>query len=150
MTSQLKTTLTDDMKRALKAGDKARLGTIRLALAAIGQREVDTREQLTDAEVLGVLEKMVKQRRDSQSQYEAAGREDLAEQERYEIGVLTDYLPQPLTDDEIDALVDQAVSETGAGSVREMGAVMGWLKPKLTGRADMKSVSGKVRERLTG
>lgn len=150
MTSQLKTTLTDDMKRALKAGDKARLGTIRLALAAIGQREVDTREQLTDAEVLGVLEKMVKQRRDSQSQYAAAGREDLAEQERYEIGVLTDYLPQPLTDDEIDALVDQAVSETGAGSVREMGAVMGWLKPKLTGRADMKSVSGKVRERLTG
>jgi uncharacterized protein len=146
----LKQRLTDDMKAAMKAGEKARLGTIRLVNAAIKQREVDERIELDDTQVLAVLEKMVKQRRDSIAQYEAAGREDLAAIERAEIEVIQDYLPEALSDDEIDALIDGAVAETGAESMRDMGKLMGVLKPKLQGRADMGAVSQRVKARLGG
>ncbi len=146
--SELKSRLTADMKSALKAGDKPRLGTIRLALAAIKQREVDDRVELDDTQVLGVLDKMVKQRRDSHSQYTEAGRDDLAAQEAYEIEVLTEYLPEQLDEAEVEAMVDAVIAETGAESMKDMGRVMGVLNPKLKGRADMKQVSGLVRARL--
>ncbi|MDJ0657471.1 MAG: GatB/YqeY domain-containing protein [Xanthomonadales bacterium] len=146
--SELKSRLQADMKSALKAGDKPRLGTIRLALAAIKQREVDDRVELDDTQVLGVLDKMVKQRRDSHAQYTDAGREDLAAQEAYEIEVLTEYLPAQLDAGEVEAMVDAVIAETGAESMKDMGRVMGALNPKLKGRADMKQVSGLVRARL--
>jgi len=144
----LKTRLQEDMKAALRAGDKPRLGVIRLAIAAIKQREVDERIELDDAQVLAVLEKMIKQRRDSVSQYEAAKREDLAEAERFEIGVIEGYLPAPLDAAELVALVDAAIAETGAESVRDMGKVMGLLKQRAAGRADMGAVSSLVKQRL--
>ncbi len=146
--SEMKSRLQADMKSALKAGDKPRLGTIRLALAAIKQREVDDRVELDDTQVLGVLDKMVKQRRDSHAQYTDAGREDLAAQEAYEIEVLTEYLPAQLDAGEVEAMVDAVIAETGAESMKDMGRVMGALNPKLKGRADMKQVSGLVRARL--
>lgn len=146
----LKHRLTDDMKAAMKAGEKARLGTIRLVNAAIKQREIDERIELDDTQVLAVLEKMVKQRRDSISQYEAAGREDLAAIERAEIDVIQGYLPEALSDDEIEALIADAVAETGAESMRDMGKLMAVLKPKLQGRADMGAVSQRVKSRLGG
>jgi uncharacterized protein YqeY len=136
------------MKTALKAGEKRRLGTIRLLLAAIKQREVDERVELDDAGVLAVIDKMVKQRRDSLNQYREAGRQELAEQEQYEIDVLGAYLPAALSDDEIDALIEAAIQETGAESMRDMGKVMGLLKPKMQGRADMGAVSGRIKARL--
>jgi uncharacterized protein len=146
----LKQRLTDDMKAAMKAGAKERLGTIRLVNAAIKQREVDERIELDDTQVLAVLEKMVKQRRDSITQFEAAGREDLAAKERAEIDVIQGYLPEALSDDEIEALINAAVAETGAASMRDMGKLMGVLRPQLQGRADMGAVSQRVKARLAG
>ena len=136
------------MKTAMKAGDKPRLGVIRLMLAAIKQREIDERITLDDTQTLAVLDKMVKQRRDSISQYASAGREDLAEVERFEIGVIQDYLPAALSADAIAALIDAAVSASGAAAVSEMGKVMNILRPQLQGRADMGAVSALVKQRL--
>lgn len=138
----------DDMKSAMRAGDKPRLDAVRLILAAVRQREVDERVELDDDRVLEVLDKMVKQRRDSITQYEAGGRADLAERERDEIGIIQEYLPEPLTDAEIDALIDDAVAGTGAASIRDMGKVMGIVKPKVQGRADMGAVSARVKAKL--
>ncbi len=145
----LKDQITADMKAAMKGGDKARLGVIRLILAALKQVEVDERIELDDTRVLAVLDKMVKQRQDSLEQYRQAGRDELAEQEAFEIEVIRQYLPEPLSDEEIDALVDQALAETGASSMKEMGKVMGWLKPRLQGRADMGAVSARVKAKLS-
>jgi uncharacterized protein YqeY len=148
--SDLKTRLTDDMKAAMKSGDKQRLGTIRLVQAAIKQREVDERIQLDDAQVLHVFEKMLKQRRDSVAQYEAAQREELAAQERYEIGVIEAYLPAQLSDAEIDALLASAIADSGATSPRDMGKVMALLKDRAAGRADFGALSQKVKAKLAG
>lgn len=148
--SELKQRISDDMKTALKGGDKPRLATIRLILAALKQREIDERITLDDAQVLHVLEKMLKQRRDSVAQYEAAKREDLAGQERYEIGVIEGYLPTQLTDAELDALVAQCVADAGAASPRDMGKVMALLKERATGRADMGALSQRVKAKLAG
>ena len=148
--SDLKARITDDMKTAMKGGDKPRLATIRLILAAIKQREVDERITLDDAQVLHVLEKMLKQRRDSITQYEAAKREDLAAQERYEIGVIEGYLPAQLTNAELDALVAQCVADAGATSPRDMGKVMALLKERAAGRADMGALSQRVKAKLAG
>lgn len=148
--SDLKTCLTDDMKAAMKSGDRQRLGTIRLVQAAIKQREVDERIQLDDAQVLHVLEKMLKQRRDSVAQYEAAQREDLAAQERYEIGVIESYLPAQLSDSELDALIASAIADSGAASARDMGKVMALLKERAAGRADFGALSQKVKAKLAG
>ncbi|HJR14934.1 MAG TPA: GatB/YqeY domain-containing protein [Rhodanobacteraceae bacterium] len=148
--SELKLRITDDMKAAMKGGDKPRLGIIRLILAAIKQREVDERIVLDDTQVLHTLEKMLKQRRDSITQYEAAKREDLAQQERYEVGVIEAYLPKQLTDTELDALVAQCIADAGATSPRDMGKVMALLKERATGRADMGSLSQRVKTRLAG
>ena len=138
------------MKTALKAGDKRRLGAVRLILAAVKQKEVDERKELTDPEVLAVLEKMLKQRRDSISQYEQAGRTDLAEQEAYEVGVIQGYMPAALGDAEIAALIEEAIAATGAKAMADMGKVMAIVKPKIQGRADMGAVSARVKQRLAG
>ena len=144
----LKQRLTEDMKAAMKSGDKHSLGVIRLANAAIKQKEVDERIELDDAQVLAVLEKMVKQRRDSVSQYEAAGREDLATIERDEIVVVERYLPAKLDEASIIAAIDAAIAETGAASPADIGKLMGVLKPRLAGRADMGLVSKLVKQQL--
>ncbi|OBU25010.1 GatB/YqeY domain-containing protein [Photobacterium aquimaris] len=133
---------------AMKAKDKPRLGAIRLVLAAIKQREVDEKITLSDDDVLVVLTKMVKQRRDSVAQYEAAGRQDLADVEHAEINVLAEFMPQPLSEDEISALMDEAIAATGAASMQDMGKVMGVLKPQIQGRADMGIVSKLVKIKL--
>ena len=146
----LKTRLTDDMKSAMKSGDKASLGVIRLVNAAIKQREVDERVELDDAQVLAVLEKMVKQRKDSVTQYVGAGREDLAEIERAEIVVIERYLPEKLGEAEVAAAIDAAIAETGASGPADMGKLMGVLKPRLAGQADMGEVSKLVKQRLAG
>ena len=146
----LKQRLTDDMKAAMKAGEKDRLGVIRLINAAIKQKEVDERVEMTDPLVIGVLEKMVKQRKDSISQYEAAGREDLAVIERYELGVIDVYLPAKLGEAEVLAAIDAAIMETGATGAADMGKLMAVLKPKLAGQADMGEVSKLVKQRLAG
>ncbi len=146
----LKQRLQDDMKAAMKAGDKRRLGVVRLINAAIKQREVDERVELDDTQVLVVLDKMLKQRRDSISQYEQAGREDLAAQERFEVEVCQAYMPAALSDDEIAGLIAEAIDSTGASSMQDMGKVMALLKPKLQGRADMAAVSKQIKARLTG
>jgi len=138
------------MKDAMRGGDKPRLGVIRLILAAVKQREVDERVELDDAQVTSVLDKMSKQRRDSLDQYEKAGRDDLAAQERFELDILKSYLPEPLDDAEIDALIETAVQATGAGSMKDMGKVMGRLKDQLQGRADMGAVSARIKARLAG
>ncbi|WP_435100769.1 GatB/YqeY domain-containing protein [Arhodomonas sp. AD133] len=147
--SALKVEITDAVKQAMRAGDKSRVGILRMITAAIKQQEVDSRAELTDADVTAVLSKMVKQRREALEQYEQAGREDLAEKERTELEIIAEFLPQPLTDAEIDGLVEAAVAETGAASVRDMGRVMGVLKPKVQGRADMSAVSARVKARLS-
>ena len=144
----LKTRITDDMKTAMKAKDAQRLGTVRLALAAIKQREVDERKELSDADVLAVLEKMIKQRRDSIQQYTAGNRKDLADQEQFEIDVLSAYLPQQATEAEVDGVIADAIAATGAKGVADMGKVMGQVKAKLAGRADMGQVSARVKARL--
>ncbi len=138
----------EEMKVAMKSGDKDRLGVIRLILAAIKQREVDERIELDDEQVIIVLDKMLKQRRESIKHYQGAGRTDLSEVEEAEIIVIQDYLPQPLTEAEVDVMVGEAVAETGAASIRDMGKVMAILKPKMQGRADMSAVSGKIKTAL--
>jgi hypothetical protein len=137
------------MKDALRGGDKRSLGVIRLILAAIKQREVDERIALDDAQVTSVLDKMAKQRRDSLEQYEKAGRDDLAEQETFELELLKAYLPAQLGEAEVDALIDDAIQTTGANSMKDMGKVMGQLKNKLQGRADMGAVSARIKARLS-
>lgn len=146
--SELKARITEDMKAALKGGDKPRLGVIRLILAALKQREVDERITLTDTDVLQALEKMLKQRRDSVTQYEAAKREDLAAQERFEIGVIEGYLPAQLSDAELDALTAKCIADSGATSPRDMGKVMALLKERAAGRADMGALSQRVKAKL--
>lgn len=146
----LKQQLTDDMKAAMKAGEKDRLGVIRLINAAIKQKEVDERVELDDAAVLAVLEKMVKQRKDSVSQYEAAHREDLAAVERAEIAVIDAYLPAKLGEAEILAAIEAAIAETGASGPADMGKLMGVLKPRLAGQADMGLVSALIKKKLAG
>jgi len=148
--SELKSRIQADVKTAMKSGDKTRLGVLRLITAALKQREVDERIELTDADVLASLDKMAKQRRESISQYEAAGRDDLADVEKNELAILADFLPAALSEAEIAAEVDAAIAETGAASIRDMGKVMGLLKPKLQGRADMSAVSATVKGKLAG
>lgn len=146
----IKARITEDMKEAMKAKDAQRLGALRLLLAAVKQREVDERAELGDAEVLSVIDKMVKQRRDSIAQYEAAGREDLASQERFEIEVLSAYLPKQADEAEIAAEIEAAIAATGAKGMADMGKVMNAVKAKLAGRADMAKVSGLVKAKLAG
>jgi len=146
----LKLQLTDDMKAAMRGGEKHRLGVIRLMLAAIKQREVDERVELDDVQILVVLEKMLKQRKDSISQYVAASREDLADVERDEMVVIEAYLPTKLDEAEIDALITDAIAATGATTARDMGKVVAVVKEKAAGRADMGVVSGKIKARLAG
>lgn len=147
----LKQQLTDDMKSAMKAGEKDRLGVIRLINAAIKQKEVDERIQLDDVAVLAVLEKMLKQRKDSITQYEAAARADLADVEKAEVAIIQAYLPTRLSEAEIDAAIQAAIAETGAGSgPAAIGKVMGVLKPRLTGKADMGVVSQRLKAALAG
>ncbi|HEV8018792.1 MAG TPA: GatB/YqeY domain-containing protein [Steroidobacteraceae bacterium] len=144
----LKERITDDMKSAMRAGDKERLGTIRLALAAIKQREVDERITLDDGQVLAVLDKMIRQRREAITQFQSGGRADLVAKETAEITVLQGYLPAQLSDAEIDALIVAAIATTGAASVKDMGKVMAVVKPKAQGRADMGAVSARIRQKL--
>lgn len=144
----LKQQITDDMKAAMRAKDAARLGAIRLLLAALKQREVDERIELSDADVVAIIEKMNKQRRDSISQYEAAGRQDLADVEKFEMGVLAAYMPQQLSETEIAAAVTEVIAATGAAGPQDMGKVMGILKPRLAGRADMGKVSALIKAQL--
>jgi uncharacterized protein len=148
MTAPLKQRLTDDMKAAMKGGDKPRLGVIRLMLSSIKQIEVDERIELDDDRIIMVLDKMTKQRRESASQYEQAGRDDLLKQEMFEIDILKDYLPAALSDEEIEAMIEEAITTTGAVSIKDMGKVMGKLKPQMQGKADMGAVSGKIKARL--
>lgn len=144
----LKAQLVDDMKAAMKGGDRPRLAVIRLINAAIKQREVDERIELGDEQVLAVLDKMVKQRRDSITQYTDAGRTDLAEMEQAEVEIIQGYLPAALGDDEIAAIIEQAIADTGASSMADMGKVMGKVKPQVQGRADVGAVSGLVKAKL--
>jgi hypothetical protein len=144
----LKTQIQSDMKTAMKAGDKIRLGVIRLILAAVKQREIDERIELDDTQVLAVLDKMVKQRRDSIEQFGAAGRQDLVDVERFEVEVIQGYLPAALSEAELTALIDAAVSNSGAAAVSDMGKVMALLRPQVQGRADMGAVSALVKRRL--
>lgn len=146
----LKSRLNDDVKTALRAGDKPRLGVLRMTLAAIKQREVDERIELDETQVLSVLEKMIKQRRESASQYTAGNRQDLADKELAEIELLSSYLPTPLTDAELGTLIASAIERTGATSMRDMGQVMAQVRDAAAGRADMAVVSQRVKERLSG
>ena len=145
----LKARIQEDMKTAMKGGDKPRLAVIRLIMAAIKQREVDERIELDDAQVLAVLDKMVKQRRDSIQQYQAAQRNDLADVEQTEIDIIQDYLPEALSTDEITNIVAQAISDTSATSMQDMGKVMGKIKPQVQGRADIQAVSTMVKQQLS-
>jgi len=144
----LKERIFEDMKAAMRAKETAKLGAIRLLMAAMKQREVDERITLDDASIVAITEKLLKQRRDSVSQYDAAGRKDLADAERFEIEVLTAYMPAALSDAEIDAAIQASISETGASSAADMGKLMASLKPKLAGRADMSAVSTRVKAAL--
>jgi len=145
----LKQQITEDMKAAMRAKETARLGAIRLLLAAIKQREVDERIELSDADVIAIIEKMNKQRRDSISQYEAAGRQDLADVEKFEMGILLNYMPQQLSEAEVSTSVTEAIAATGATGPQDMGKVMGVLKGKLAGRADMGKVSALIKAQLS-
>ncbi len=145
----LKERITADMKSAMRAKEKQRLQAIRLILAVIKQREVDERRELEEAGLIALLDKMAKQRRESIEQYRAADRPDLAEQEQFELEIIQGYLPEALGEEEIEALIEEAIATTGATSMRDMGKVMGELKPKLQGRADLAAVSGKVKARLS-
>ena len=146
--SALKEQLTTAMKDAMRAKDKARLGVVRMALSAIKQIEVDERIELDDERSLAVLDKLIKQRKDSATQYRDAGRDDLADIEEAEIQVLQTFLPAPLSEAEVDALIDDAIAQTGAAGMQDMGKVLGVLKPQLQGRADIGAAGGKVKERL--
>jgi uncharacterized protein YqeY len=144
----LKVQIQEDVKTAMRARDQRRLTALRLITAAIKQIEVDKRIELDDQAVLGVLDKMVKQRRESLEQYESAGRDDLAAQEKFELELIAVYLPEALSDDEVARLIKQALADTGASSIRDMGAVMNKLRPQVQGRADMKAVSSAVKAQL--
>ncbi|HVN46444.1 MAG TPA: GatB/YqeY domain-containing protein [Steroidobacteraceae bacterium] len=144
----LKDRITEDMKTAMRAGDKDRLATVRLLLAAVKQREVDERITLDDTQVLTVIEKMIKQRREAIAQFEAGGRRDLVDKESAEIGVLQAYLPAQLTVAEVDALITEAIAATGASSIKDMGKVMGFVKPKAQGRTDMGALSARIKQKL--
>jgi uncharacterized protein len=146
----LRDRITEDMKSAMRAGEKERLGTIRLALAAIKQREVDERITLDDAQVLAVLEKMIKQRREAITQFESGGRADLVAKESAEIKVLQHYLPAQLSAGELEALITEAIAASGAASLKDMGKVMAVVKPKAQGRADMGAVSARIKQKLGG
>ena len=146
----LKTRITEDMKAALRAHETARLGAIRLLLAAMKQIEVDQRIELDDAAVVNIIEKMIKQRKDSISQFQAAGRKDLVDAEQFEIEVISTYMPQALSAAEVDAVIAAALSESGARGMQDMGKVMAIVKPRLAGRADMGQVSAAVKARLAG
>ncbi len=145
----LKQQITEDMKTAMRAKETARLGAIRLLLAAMKQKEVDERVELVDADVLAIIDKMLKQRRDSITQYEAAGRQELADVEKFEISVLQTYMPQQMSEAEVAAAITQAVAASGAAGVQDMGKVMAILKPQLAGRADLGKVSGQVKAALS-
>jgi hypothetical protein len=144
----LKVQITEDMKTAMRAKDSVRLGAIRLLLSAIKQREVDERIELSDIDVITVIEKMLKQRRDSITAYESANRPDLADVEKFEVTVLQTYLPQQLTEDEVKAILEQVVLDTGAAGVKDMGKIMAAIKPLVAGRADMGKISGLIKTRL--
>ncbi len=146
--TDLKTRITEDVKLAMKAGDKARVAVLRMLTAEMKQREVVDNVELTDAVIIASLEKMLKQRRDSESQFRAGNRPDLADREAAEIVVLSDYLPQALTEDEIGALITQGLAETGAAGIKDMGKLMAWLKPQVAGRADMGKLSGLIKAKL--
>ena len=145
----LKARISEDMKNAMRAKDSARLGAIRLLQSAIKQREVDERIELDDMQVVEAIEKMLKQRRDSISQYEAANRHDLADIEKFEVGVLQEYLPQALTDEEVDVILTQVITDTGASGIKDMSKVMAGIKPLVVGRADMAKISGLIKTRLS-
>jgi uncharacterized protein YqeY len=145
----LKERITEDMKSAMRAGEKERLGTIRLVLAAIKQREVDERISLDDTQVLAVLEKMVKQRKEAITQFESGGRADLVAKEQSELGVLQAYLPAQMSDAELDALIAEAIASSGAASIKDMGKVMGIVKTKAQGKADMGVVSARIKQKLS-
>ena len=144
----LKTQITEDMKNSMRSGDKPRLGVIRLIQAAIKQIEVDERIELDDERILVVLDKMCKQRRESISQFEKADRNDLADQEKFELTILAEFMPAALSDDEINTMIAAAIEQTGAASIKDMGKVMGMLKGKMQGRADMGKVSGQIKAKL--
>jgi uncharacterized protein YqeY len=146
----LKERINEDMKAAMRASDKERLSTIRMAQAAIKQREVDERTTLDDAQVIAVIEKMVKQRRESVAQFEQGGRSDLAEKEEREIAVLQGYLPEPLSESELDAIIREAIAESGASSMKDMGKVMAAVKARAAGRAAMGAVSARIKAALSG
>ena len=146
----LKSRIVDDMKSAMRSKDTARLETIRMIRAAIQRREVDDRVELDDAGVLQVLQKLVKQTRDSTSQFDAGGRPDLADKERASLDVMHGYLPEPLDDAKLAELIDSAIAQTGASEMRDMGKVMAVLKPQVEGRADMAALSGRIKQRLAG
>lgn len=144
----LKARITEDMKAAMRAKDAARLSAIRLLLAAIKQKEIDERIELDDTGVTAIVEKLLKQRKDSITQYQAAARQDLADKEAFEVDVLMAYMPPALSAEEVAAFIAQAISETGASSAKDMGKLMAWLKPQLAGRADMTAVSAQVKTAL--
>jgi uncharacterized protein YqeY len=148
MTMSLKERITEDMKSAMRAAQKERLGTVRMILAGIKQREVDERVTLDDSQVLAVIDKMVKQRKESIAQFETGGRADLVAKEQAEIALLQEYLPTQLTPAEIEALISAAIAKTGAASIKDMGKVMGALKSELAGRADMGAVSARIKQKL--
>ena len=148
--SEIKTALMSDIKACMKSGDKDRLAVLRLVSAAVKQREVDDRIDMTDPEMIIILDKMAKQRRESIEQFNKGGRDDLAAVEQKELEIIQAYLPQQLSDNEIQTLIDTAVAETGASEIRDMGKVMGKLKPQLQGRADMSAVSAKIKSKLGG
>ena len=147
--SPLKSRITEDMKTAMRNGDKSRLQTIRLILSAVKQQEVDTRKEQSDDDIVASLTKMQKQRRESIGQFENAGRQDLVDKEKQELEVISEYLPEALSEDEIDQLISEAMTASGASSIKDMGKVMGILKPKLAGRADMGAVSAKIKSSLS-
>ena len=144
----LRAQISEDMKNAMRAKERERLATIRLLLAAIKQREVDERVELTDADVISVIEKMLKQRRDSITAYESANRKDLADIEKAEVVILQTYLPKQLTEAEVKELLEKVIADTGAASIKDMGKVMGAIKPLVAGKADMGTVSGLIKARL--
>ena len=145
----IKQTISEDMKTFMRAKDTARLGAVRLLQASIKQKEIDDRVELTDDQVLSVIKKMLKQRKDSIEAYQKADRQDLIDQEQLEIDVLSKYMPEPLTDDEVSKIIDEVISEVNATDMKDMGKVVGVLKSKISGRADMGQVSKIVREKLT-
>jgi uncharacterized protein YqeY len=149
MSSDLKQCVNDHVKTALRAGDKRRVGALRLIMAAIKQREVDERIELSDVQVVAVLDKMAKQRKESIALYEQAGRCDLVEQETFELQLIQSYLPAPLSDQEVQALIDKAIAQSGAGRIADLGKVMALLKPELQGRADLGQVSSLAKQRLS-